>query len=267
MYIALLYLLSGAAAGFFSGLLGIGGGLVVVPLLSIIFEAHGPMAPELVMHMALGTSLASILFTSVSSSRSHSRRGSVLWPFVRAISPAIAVGTLMGSLGSSSISGYGLKAFFVAFLFAVATQMLFDFYPKSRGAMPGKGALAGAGLVIGGVSSLVGLGGGSMSVPYLRWCGADMHKAVGTSSAIAWPIAIAGTFGYVLTGWNAPGLPAYSLGFVSLPAMLGIACTSVFFAPLGAWLAHRLPVGTLRKAFAVFLYVTACRMLWGIVGA
>ncbi len=133
------------------------------------------------------------------------------------------------------------------------------------GERPDIWTLAGAGLIIGGVSSLVGLGGGSLTVPFLRWCGVDMHKAVGTSSAVAWPIAVAGTFGFVVSGWGNPLLPAWSLGYVSLPATLGIACTSVFFAPLGARLAHALPVPTLRKVFAVFLYVTAVDMMWGML--
>jgi len=153
----------------------------------------------------------------------------------------------------------------VIFLLAVATQMLLDLYPhKTRRTPPGKLALGGAGLLIGGVSSFVGLGGGSLTVPFLRWCGADMHRAVGTSSAVGWFIALAGTLGFVVSGWAQAGLPPWSLGFVNVTATLGIACTSVFFAPLGARLAHTLPVAALRRVFAVFLYVTAADMLWGM---
>lgn len=262
--VIVLYLLCGAAAGFFSGLLGIGGGLVVVPLLSLIFATQGGVTPALMMHVAVATSLSSILFTSVSSARSHARRGSVEWSYVRGLAPAIVIGTLAGSFGAAQVSGFGLQAFFVVFLLVVATQMLLDFYPKARVLAPGKTGLSGAGLVIGGVSSLVGLGGGSLTVPYLRWCGVGMHHAVGTSSAVAWPIAVAGTLGYVISGWGNPLLPAWSLGFVNLPATLGIACTSVFFAPLGVRLAHALPVPMLRKVFAVFLYITAADMLWSL---
>ena len=147
----------------------------------------------------------------------------------------------------------------------IATQMLLDFYPHPRKTMPGHAALAAAGFTIGGVSSLVGLGGGSMSVPFLRWCGVEMRQAVGTSAAISWPIAISGTVGFIIVGWGDPQLPAWSLGYVSLPATLGIACSSVFFAPLGAKLAHSLPVPVLRRFFAVFLYVTAGEMLWNIL--
>lgn len=265
MQIILLYLACGTAAGFFSGLLGIGGGLVVVPLLSVVFSSQGLIDPELAMHLTIGTSLSSILFTSISSSRSHAGRGSVLWNYIRIMGPATAVGTLMGVLLASFLSSFGLKAFFTIFIFAVGTQMLLDFYPKASGVVPGKKILYPAGIAIGAVSSLVGLGGGSLSVPFMRWAGSDMRQAIGTSAALAWPIAIAGTIGYILIGWNMPGLPPYSLGYVNIPAMLGIACTSVFFAPLGVKLSHALPVNILHKIFAIFLYITAARMLWGML--
>ena len=264
MTILLLYILCGAVAGFLSGLIGLGGGLVVVPLLNMIFRLQGDIPSELIMHMAVGTSLSSILFTAFSSVRSHAKRGSVLWSYVKGLAPAIVLGTLCAAWLASSMSTAGLKSFFVLFLLCVATQMLFDFYPHPRKSMPGKGALALAGFTIGSVSSLVGLGGGSMSVPFLRWCGVGMRQAVGTSAAISWPIAFSGTIGFMFVGWNAPDLPAWSLGYVSLHATLGIACASVFFAPLGVRLVHALPLATLRRFFAVFLYVTACEMLWTI---
>ena len=264
MTILLLYILCGAVAGFLSGLIGIGGGLVVVPLLNMIFRLQGDIPSELIMHMAVGTSLSSILFTAFSSARSHAKRGGVLWDYVKGLAPAIMLGTLCAAWLASSMSTAGLRGFFVLFLICVATQMLFDFYPHPRKAMPGKGALAVAGFTIGSVSSLVGLGGGSMSVPFLRWCGVEMRQAVGTSAAISWPIAVSGTIGFILVGWDAPHLPEWSLGYVSLPATVGIACASVFVAPLGVRLAHALPVATLRRFFAGFLYVTACEMLWTI---
>lgn len=265
MTIILLYLLCGAVAGFLSGLIGIGGGLVVVPLLNMIFRLQGNIPPELIMHLAVGTSLSSILFTAVSSIRSHARRGGVLWKYVLGLAPAIVLGTLCAAWLASRMSTGGLRSFFVVFLLCIATQMLFDFYPHPRSTMPGRSVLAAAGFTIGGVSSLVGLGGGSMSVPFLRWCGVEMRQAVGTSVAISWPIAIAGTIGFIIVGWSDPLLPAWSLGYVNIPATLGIACSSIFFAPLGAKLAHTLPVPTLRRFFAVFLYVTACEMLWNIL--
>ncbi len=264
MVTLLLYMLCGATAGFLSGLIGIGGGLVVVPLLNIIFQLQGNVAPELIMHLAVGTSLSSILFTALSSVRAHAKHGGVLWGYVKGLAPAIVLGTVCAAWLASCMSTAAMSSFFVVFLICVATQMLFDFYPHPRKKMPGQGALAVAGFTIGGVSSLVGLGGGSMSVPFLRWCGVRMRQAVGTSAAISWPIAVSGTISFIVVGWNAPDLPAWSLGYVSLSATLGIACSSVFFAPLGVKVAHTLPSAALRRFFAVFLYVTAGEMLWTI---
>lgn len=264
MTVLFLYILCGAAAGFLSGLIGIGGGLVVVPLLNMIFRLQGDIPSELIMHLAVGTSLSSILFTAVSSTRSHAKRGGIRWDYLKGLAPFIVLGTFCAARLTSHMSTDGLQGFFVIFLVAIATQMLLDFYPHPRHDMPGKATLAGAGFIIGGVSSLVGLGGGSMSVPFLRWCGVPMRQAVGTSTAISWPIAVAGSIGFIIVGWNAPGLPEWSLGYISLPATLGIACASVFFAPLGVKVAHSLPVASLRRFFAVFLYVTACEMLWNI---
>lgn len=264
MTILFLYMLCGALAGLLSGLIGIGGGLVVVPLLNMIFRLQPEISPALIMHLAVATSLSSILFTALSSAKSHARRGCVLWPYVKGLAPSIILGTFCAAWLTSHMSTAGLKGFFVFFLFFVAAQMTFDFYPHPRKTMPGAGVLSSAGFIIGGVSSLVGLGGGSMSVPFLRWCGVPMRQAVGTSVAISWPIAVSGTIGFIIAGWGAPDLPAWSLGYVSLPATLGIACSSVFFAPLGVKLAHTLPVAALRRFFAAFLCITACEMLWTI---
>lgn len=264
MMLFLLYMLCGAIAGFLSGLIGIGGGLVVVPLLNMIFRLQSDIPQELIMHLAVATSLSSILFTAVSSTRAHAGRGGVLWEYVKGLAPAIILGTLCATWLASRMSTSGLRAFFVIFLICIATQMLFDVYPRPRKAIPGVPILAAAGFIIGGVSSLVGLGGGSMSVPFLRWCGVGMRQAVGTSAAISWPIAIAGTTGFIFAGWNVPALPAWTFGYVNLPATLGIACSSVFFAPLGAKLTHTIPVTVLRRFFAVFLYITACEMLWNL---
>jgi uncharacterized membrane protein YfcA len=265
MPIIFMYLLTGATAGLFSGMLGIGGGLVTVPLLSAIFAARGIIPEDMIMHVTLATSLSGILFTSVSSARSHARRGAVVWCFVRGVAPFLAAGTALGSRAAASLPSFGLKVFFVVFLFATATQMLLDFYPPAREAMPGRAVLAAAGTLIGGVSSMAGLGGGSMSVPFLRWCGVDMRRAVGTSAALGGAIAAVGAVGFAAAGWNAPGLPPYSLGYVNVPATLGVACASIFFAPLGVRLSNAMPVSVLRKVFAVFLYVVASRMLWGVI--
>ena len=261
----ILFLICGVVAGLMAGLLGLGGGLVIVPFLNYVFRFSAALPEELSLRLAMGTSLATILFTAASSTRAHARRGSVLWPLVRPLAPALALGTALGSGVAAALPVLGLKAFFACFLVAVSAQMLADYYPASRGAEPARAVLAGGGLVIGGVSSLVGIGGGTLSVPFLRWCGVEMRQAVGTSAALGWAIAAAGSLGYAVNGWGAPDLPPFSLGYVSLPATLGVAAPSIFFAPLGVRLSHALPVNTLRKFFAVFLILLAARLTWELL--
>jgi uncharacterized protein len=256
MYIAL-----GGVAGILAGLLGVGGGIVIVPALTFIFTAQR-LSPEYTVHLAVGTSLATILFTSVASSRAHHGRGAVDWPIVRSISPGIVVGTLAGSWVAAQMTTRFLKGFFVAFIAYVALQMLLDIRPKPSRSLPGGMTVTGVGGIIGGISSLVGIGGGSMSVPFLVWCNVAMHRAIGTSAAIGFPIAAAGAAGYVANGFAMP-LPPLCVGFVYLPALVGVACASFITAPLGARMAHRLPVGGLKKIFAVLLLATGAKLLAG----
>ena len=256
----LFYLGTGAFAGVLAGLLGVGGGVIIVPLLVFTFTAQ--QLPEAyILHLALGTSLASIIFTSISSLRAHHARGAVNWPVVRGISPGILVGTFLGSWVAAQLSTGFLKGFFVVFLYYVATQLLLDIRPKPHRQMPGTAGMFGVGNVIGGVSSLVGIGGGSLSVPFLIWCNLPMHHAVGTSAAIGFPIAVAGAAGYLVNGLMAEGLPSGAIGFIYLPALIGIALASICTAPLGARLAHSLPVPRLKKVFAVFVLIMGTRLL------
>ena len=260
----LLYLATGIFAGFLAGLLGVGGGLVIVPVLAFIFAAQGfPVAQ--VMHLALGTSLASIMFTSISSLRTHHAHGAVNWRVVRDIAPGIVAGTLGGTVVAAQLSTTFLKVFFVVFLYYVATQMILNIKPKPSRELPGKVGMFGAGSVIGAVSSLVGIGGGTLSVPFMTWCNVRLHQAIGTSAAIGFPIAAAGAAGYVANGWALGTLPAYSLGFVYLPALAGLVAASVLIAPFGARLAHRLPVARLKKFFALLLYALGTRMLFSLL--
>lgn len=259
-----MYMPVGLIAGLLAGLLGVGGGLVIVPMLVFCFVYQG-IEQEVIMHLALGTSLASIIFTSVSSFMSHHRRGAVDWRIVRLIIPGILVGTYLGTLVAARLSTDFLKAFFCVFLYSVATQMLLSKKPKASRELPGWGGMFGVGNVIGVASSLVGIGGGSLSVPFMLWCNVPAHRAIGTSAAIGFPIAISGAFGYIVNNLGAPGLPSYSLGYVYLPALLFIVCLSVLTAPLGAKLAHALPVDKLKRIFALFLYVVATKMAWGII--
>jgi uncharacterized membrane protein YfcA len=216
------------------------------------------------MHLALGTSLASIMFTAVSSFLSHHKRGAVHWDVVRKIVIGIFSGTFIGSCIAAQLTTRFLKGFFVLFLYYVAVQMLTNKKPKASRQIPGHGAMFGVGNVIGVVSSLVGIGGGTLSVPFMIWCNMTVHHAIGTSAAIGFPIAIAGTIGYIFNGWSKLGLPDLSMGYVYLPALIGIVVTSVLTAPLGVRLAHSLPVDRLKRVFAFLLLVVATRMLIGI---
>ncbi|MEQ6340344.1 MAG: sulfite exporter TauE/SafE family protein [Gammaproteobacteria bacterium] len=258
----LLYLATGAVAGVLAGLLGVGGGLIIVPALVFIFATQG-VPDAIVMHMALGTSLATIVMTSISSVRAHHKRGAVLWQVVWRLTPGIVVGTLMGAMLADMLSGGVLKRIFGIFALLVALQMGLAAKPAPHRRLPGRSGMGLAGWIIGGVSAIVGIGGGSLTVPFLTWCKINIHNAVATSSACGLPIALAGSLGFVITGWNETALPAFSSGYIYWPAMASIATASVLFAPLGARLAHALPADTLKKFFAIFLALLGARMLVG----
>lgn len=255
------YIGLGVVAGILAGLLGVGGGIVIVPMLTFTFALqHFPQ--EHIQHLALGTSLATIVFTSVASLRAHHAKGAVNWPVVRHITPGILAGTLSGSWVAARLSGNFLKVFFGLFTFFIAWQMLSNTIPKASRQVPGRVGLFGAGTFIGCISSLVGIGGGSMSVPFLIWCNLHARIAIGTSAAIGFPIALSGAIGFVANGLNTPGLPSYSIGYIYLPALTGIALTSYLTAPLGAKLAHSIPVAKLKKGFALLLIATGLKMLY-----
>lgn len=256
-----LYLLAGTIAGLLSGLFGVGGGLIIVPILNIVFSTTA-FPQEHIMHMALGTSLATIIFTSIASARAHHRQANVDWSVVFRIAGGIVAGTLLGALVAGSLPTAPLKIIFAIFVFGIATQMLLDFRPDTARGLPKLPGMNVAGTVIGMISSLVGIGGGSLSVPFLIYCNVTVKQAIGTSAAIGLPIALAGALGFMLTGWHTPALPPYSLGYVYLPALAGIAIVSTMTAPLGARLARRLPAATLKRAFALLLYLVGGKMLW-----
>ncbi len=258
-----VFMCCGAVAGVLAGLLGVGGGIVIVPMLDIVFTRLG--YDQAVIHqLALGTSLASIMVTSISSARAHHKRGAVHFDILKNITPGILVGTFLGGLVATHMPVLFLRVFFICFLFFVSAQMLSGYRPPASREMPGRLGTAGVGGVIGMVSSFVGIGGGTLSVPFMTFCNVPMHHAVGTSSAIGFPIAVAGTLGYITGGWGAPGLPDGCLGFVNLLAFAGIACVSFFTAPLGAKLSHALPTAKLKKGFAFFIILMALRMLWNL---
>lgn len=261
MYL-MFYALTGVLAGVFAGLFGVGGGLIVVPILTALFAAQ-QMPEAHVLHLALGTSLASIMFTSLSSMRAHHTRGAVEWQIVRRISPGILAGAFFGSWLAAQIPTRFLRLFFVAFLFYVAIRIVLEIKPQLKKPFSAVG-ISGAGSLIGAVSSLVGIGGGTMSVPFLLRCNVSMHNAIGTSAAIGFPIALAGALGYVIHGSKVSGLPAGTVGFIYLPALLVVSIASIVTAPLGAKLAHNLPVLMLRKIFAGLLVIMGIKMLAGL---
>jgi uncharacterized membrane protein YfcA len=252
----------GLATGFLAGLLGIGGGMLIGPFMTLILSAIGVSA-DLAVKMAIATSMATIVFTSISSVRAHHQRGAVHWNTVKGLAPGIVLGAALASAGVFALlKGTVLAVFFALFVGFSATQMFLDKKPKPSRQMPGTGGQIAAGGVIGFLSGLVGAGGGFISVPFMVAHNVPIINAVATSAALGFPIALANTVGYVASGAHLPGLPAHSLGYVWLPALGVIACASVLTAPLGARCAHRLPVAQLKKVFALILYVLAAYMLW-----
>jgi uncharacterized membrane protein YfcA len=260
----LSYPLLGAVVGIMAGLLGIGGGGIMVPVLTSLFLAQGIEADK-VVHLALGTSMASIVVTSFASMRAHNRKQAVLWDIVKSMSPGIILGTFGATFIVAMASSIYLAGFFSLFMGYVSLQMFLNKKPKPGRAQVGNGAMFGAGTGIGAISALVSIGGGSLTVPFLVWQNIDMKKAIGTSAAVGLPISIAGTLGYVINGWSVSSTQDYSFGFVYLPAVLLISLCSYLTAPLGAALAHSLPVHALKKVFAVLLLGLSLKMLFSVI--
>ncbi|MES9868763.1 MAG: sulfite exporter TauE/SafE family protein [Sedimenticola sp.] len=257
-----VYLSVGAVAGLFAGLLGVGGGLIIVPALVWVFSSNG-FSPDALMHLAVGTSLGTIVVTSISSISAHHKRGAVLWRQVMALSPGIVIGAWCGALVADSLPTLWLQRVFACFAIMVGLQMAFRVKAEAHRQLPGRAGMGLAGWIIGLVSAVVGIGGGSMTVPFLSWCSVNMRNAVATSAACGLPIAVAGAIGFVVAGWGAAGLPQWSSGYLFWPALLAVVSASVLFAPLGARLAHTLPVGTLKRVFSLLLLVIGLKMLIG----
>lgn len=256
----LLYLVLGACAGTLAGLFGVGGGLIIVPVLVFSFTLQGFDA-SILTHLAVGTSLATIIFTSINSILEHHRRGAVRWPIFAWMAVGILIGAGVGAVTAEAISGPLLQKIIGVFALVVAVQLAIDFKPKASRTVPGKFGLTVAGTVIGWASAIFGIGGGSLTVPFLTWRSVSMQQAVATSSACGLPIALSSALFFMLLGWNDPLLPAHSLGYIYLPALLGIALTSMFFARFGARLAHRLSAKMLKRLFAALLFCVGVSFL------
>ena len=258
----------GLIAGFLAGLLGIGGGMVLVPFMTYILGTQG-VAPELAIKMAIATSMATIMFTSISSVRAHHQRGAVRWDIVKRLAPGIVLGGLVASLGIFSLlKGSYLGLFFGVFVGYSALRMFRKPAPQARTrAMPGTGGQLAAGGVIGCLAGLVGAGGAFISVPFMTWCNVPIHNAIATSAALGFPIAVTNVAGFMLAGLHVEGLPAHSLGYIWLPGLAAVAVCSVMTAPLGAKAAHKLPVAQLKRIFGGVLLCLALYMLYKSLSA
>ena len=259
------FLLLGSFTGFAAGLLGIGGGMLMVPFLTMLLSTRG-FPIDIVVKVAIATSLTTILFTSLSSVRAHHKRGAVRWEIVRTLAPGMVVGSIAGAQVAHLLKGNLLAITFAVFVGFMATQMLFKREVRADRALPGPGGMLTAGGLIGVLSAIVGAGGGFVTVPFLTRSNVRIHEAVATSAACGFPIALAGTLGYVIAGWNLQ-LPAGTVGYLYLPALVCIVATSMLTAPLGAKAAHAMSVADLKRVFALLLYALCAYMLWkGLTG-
>ena len=254
------YLAVGAFVGFCAGLLGIGGGAIVVPLLTLLLAAQDIPRGQ-VLHLAVGTSMASILLTSASSVRAHAARGSLRWDIVRAMTPGILAGGLAGSAIASRIPTGLLAVLFALTVFIAATNILLERKPQPSRTLPGRAGMLAVGFGISAVSAFAAVGGAFLAVPFMLWCNVPLLQAIGTAAAIGFPLALAGTIGFVAGGWGAPELPPWSAGFVYLPALAAVAFASILLAPVGAATAHRLPTRLLKRIFVFLLYALALHLI------
>ena len=259
MAMLLVCLGTGLGVGFLSGLLGVGGGLVLVPAFAVLFEVQG-VEPAVIMPLTMGTSIATIIFTSLSSVKAHHGRGCVDWSIVRRLAPGVAFGAACGALLSTHLPGAALRAAFALFAALAATQLLVCGQTRTVRSLPQSPGLFATSGGLGMVSGLVGVGAATLAVPFLTRCSVSVRTAIGCSSALAVPVAIAGAAAYVSSGLGRPDLPPFTVGFVHLPAAAAVVTTSILAAPVGAAASQRLPTAILRKLFAVLMYAVALKM-------
>lgn len=257
-----VYLFFGAIVGLLAGLMGSGGAMIMVPILHFTLARQG-IAPELIHHMAIATAMANILFTSTITTYSHHKRGAVPWKTIAWMVPGILGGSFAGSYMTAYIPSAPLTMAFAVFLLYAALQMFVDIKPKASRHMPGVAGQIGLGAVIGLLSGVLGIGGAAITLPILLVCGLPLLSVIASAGAFGFPIAVAGCTGYMLTAWGHPGLPAHSLGFIYLPALLGLIPASMVTAPLGVKLSHTLPVTLVKRGLGIFLCLMAFRMIYG----
>jgi len=255
-------LLLGGVVGFLAGLLGVGGGMMMVPFVTFMLSRRG-VEPALAVKMAIATSMATIMFTSISSLRAHHARGAVRWQIVRAMAPGIVAGGLLAGAGAFALlKGSWLAIAFAVFVGYSATRMLVKRGAIATRKLPGRWGQGAVGMGIGFLSGLVGAGGAFMSVPFMTRGGVPIHNAVATSAAIGLPIALASTAGYIIGGWDLPSVVPGALGYVVLPMLAVISVASMTTAPLGARVAHATDIRKLTVVFALLLYALAAYMVW-----
>ena len=259
-----VYLAIGALSGLVAGLFGVGGGVVIVPLLFAFLRMQSVSA-SVIPHLAIGSALACIVVTGASAAWAHHAKGAVRWQLFAGMLPGLLIGAGAGALTASALPGVVLQALFGSLLGLVAVHMFIDWRPALMDAPPGLAGLTGAGTLIAWPSTLLGIAGGSLTVPFLYGCRVPLHHAIGTASACGVPLAACGAVGYMLAGAGIDGLPAGAGGYVYWPAVLGIVVSSAACAPLGARLAHRWSVETLRRAFSLLLAVVSASLLWDAV--
>lgn len=260
-----VYLLLGVGVGICSGMLGLGGGVIIVPTLTLIFPIFG-IAEEIQMQLILGTSLAIIAPTSFAAMITHNRKKAVLWPVVQQLAPMIIVGTFIGAYVAEYLPSELLKQIFGVFIVLAMGRSIVERFMKKKvqddaSSLPGKTGMNFMGLIIGSFSAILGIGGGSITVPFLTACRVDMKHTIACSVACGLFIATSATIGFLITGWNNPLLPEWSTGFIYWPAVLGIVISSIIVAPIGARIAHAVPTGFLKMVLAVGLVVIGANMI------
>lgn len=260
LQVIIFYALAGIFAGLIGGMIGLSGGVIIVPVLHFLFIQQGfPL--EILMQLAVTTSLATIIVTSSSATYVHHKKSAVLWPVVKRLAPGLLIGACLGAMVADYVSSTVLRTIFGVFEILVGFQIWLDFKPKAHSILPGTSGLVGSGVGIGLLSTLMGIGGGTLTVPFLLWCNVNMRNAVAVSSACGFPIAVAATIALIIAGWDEQAVPAHSLGYLYWPAAIIISAMTIFSAPAGARLAHYLPIVTLKRVFAVVLVIVGIRML------
>lgn len=260
MLIIVAYLLLGAIAGLIAGIFGLGGGIIIVPTLIFTFT-YLNFESSVLTHIAIGTSLASIIFTSLSAIVVHHKRAAIDWSLAIKLSIGMFFGGLLGAYFANLVSGEALQNIFACYALFVAIQMWFVLTPKATYSLPKRLGCSVLGIIIGFVSGLFGIAGGSLVVPILTFYNVTITRAIATSSVTGFPIALSGALGYLITGLEAQNLPENAIGYIYWPAMLGIVLSSTYFAKIGAKLTHGLNPRILKKAFSILMLLVSAKLL------